>query len=65
MAGMAGMAERQKEWSNGGNGVNGGNGRNGGTAERMAELQNGRNAYVRTIYGTHRRQRHSNLLYYR
>ncbi len=44
---MAGMAERQKEWSNGKNGmngVNGGNGRNGGMAERMEEWQNGRMA---------------------
>ena len=61
MAGMVGMAERQKEWSNGRNGVNGvngGNGKNGGnggTAERMAEWQNGRNGYICTIYGTHRR----------
>jgi hypothetical protein len=41
------------------------NGGNGGTAERMAEWQNGRNGYIRTIYGTRRRRRHSNLLYYR
>ncbi len=40
---------------NGGNGVNGGNGR---TAERMAEWQNGRNGYIRTIYGTRRHRRH-------
>ena len=32
------------EWRNGGN---------GGTAERMAEQQNGRNGYIRTIYGRH------------
>ncbi len=41
--------------------------RDGGMAERMAEWQNGRNEYIRTIYGTrqhrrHQRQRHSNLL---
>ncbi len=30
---------------------------NGRTAERMAEWQNGRNEYIRTIYGT-RRHRH-------
>ncbi len=36
------------EWRNGGR-----NGGNGGTAERMAEQQNGRNGYIRTIYGTH------------
>jgi hypothetical protein len=60
---MAGMADRmvvwQTEWSNGGNG---GNGR---TAERMAEWQNGRSGYIRTIYGTRRQQRqrhHLNLL---
>ena len=35
-------------------GGNGGNGGNGGTAERMAEWQNGRNGYIRTIYGTRR-----------
>ncbi len=35
-----GMAERR-------------NGGNGGTAERMAEWQNGRNGYIRTIYGRH------------
>ncbi len=39
------------------------NGGNGGMAERMAEWQNGRNGYIRTIYGT--RRQHSNLLYYR
>ena len=32
---------------------NGGNGGNGGTAERMAEWQNGRSGYIRTIYGRH------------
>ncbi len=47
---------------NGGNGMNGGS---GGTAERMAEWQNGRNGYIRTIYGTRQQRRHSNLLYYR
>ncbi len=47
---------------NSGNGVNGGN---GGMAERMAEWQNGRNGYIRTIYGTRRQRRHSNLLYYK
>ncbi len=35
-----GMAERR-------------NGGNGGMAERMAEWQNGRNGYIRTIYGRH------------
>ncbi len=45
MVGMAdGMAVWQTEWSNGGNG---GNGR---TAKRMAEWQNGRNGYIRTIH---------------
>ena len=44
MAGMAdGMAVWQTEW------LNGGNGGNGRTAERMAEWQNGRNSYIRTI----------------
>ncbi len=33
-------------------GGNGGNGGNGGTAERMAEWQNGRSGYIRTIYDT-------------
>ncbi len=42
---MAGMAE----WWNGK--------RNGGMAERMAEWSNGRNGYIRTIYGTHRQHR--------
>ena len=32
------------EWRNGGN---------GGMAERMAEQQNGRNGYIRTIYSRH------------
>ncbi len=54
---------------NGMNGMNGGNGGNGRMAERMAEWQNGRSGYIRTIYGTRQRQRqrrrHSNLLYYR
>ncbi len=63
MTGMAGMAERQKEW-NGGMAEwrewqNGGNGR---MAERMAEWQNGRNGYIRTIYGTHRRRHRRHLL---
>ena len=35
-------------WRNGG--------RNGGMAERMAEWSNGRNGYIRTIYGIHQRQ---------
>ncbi len=60
------MADGMTEWRNGGwnggmvewrewlNGENGGNGGNGGTAERMAERQNGRSGYIRTIYGTRR-----------
>ena len=40
------MVEWQTEWSNDGNGGN------GVMAERMAERQNGRNGYIRTIYGT-------------
>ncbi len=53
---MAGMAEQQTEWPN-------------WMADGMVEWrewQNGRNGYIRTIYGTRRhrqhRQRHLNLL---
>ncbi len=42
------------EWRNGGMVIEWQNGGNDKTAERMAEWQNGRSGYIRTIYGTRR-----------